>query len=409
MRSVKKFIYCIKNTNAPTPVYFSDYRPTEGQENFPLRQTFFDINEVTIPSIKKCLIDKAKVTLSEKEGNHIFYVLPDVPISTRLNVIIGERSSGKTHMLNEISSHHENVKYIKQFSLIEIDPSKEGQNFNNKIAIKQDIIVKDFFYEFSKVVDSIKDIPENYYERLDKYLDSLIQHAEEIDRADMFSKCLIYNESSYQTDNLQGLKNLINAVELLLDSKQYEDIIDTFIEKDRLKLLFKALIQEYRKKYCEQLKKNWVNGLMKNIQASLQAKTANTKIEDVDFYSLQIHRHCINKFKIIVDSIKKRTVIHTNEIGDFTVQVTKRPYESATEMKNTSKKKISFADIFKNYYNGNAFIFLQKLKELDVNETEYYKYFSLIEYKILNKLEANVQSSIYCKKYRMRSNTTCYL
>ena len=385
VRSVKKFVYCIKNINAPTPVYFSDYRPTDGQENFPLRQTFFDINEVTIPSIKKCLIDKAKVTLSEKEGNHIFYVLPDVPISTRLNVIIGERSSGKTHMLNEISSHHENVKYIKQFSLIEIDPSKEGQNFNNKIAIKQDIIVKDFFYEFSKVVDSIKDIPENYYERLDKYLDSLIQHAEEIDRADMFSKCLIYNESSYQTDNLQGLKNLINAVEILLDSKQYENIIDTFIEKDRLKLLFKALIQEYRKKYCEQLKKNWVNGLMKNIQASLQAKTANTKIEDVDFYSLQIHRHCINKFKIIVDSIKKRTVIHTNEIGDFTVQVTKRPYESATEMKNTSKKKISFADIFKNYYNGNAFIFLQKLKELDVNETEYYKYFSLIEYKILNK------------------------
>lgn len=385
VRSVKKFIYCIKNKNALTPVYFSDYRPTDEQEKFPLRQTFFDINEITISSIKKCLIDKAKVTLSEKEGNHIFYVLPDVPISTRLNVIIGERSSGKTHMLNEIFSHHENVKYIKQFSLIEIDPSKEGQNFNNRIAMKQDIIVKDFFYEFSKVVDSIKEIPENYYERLDKYLDSLIQHAEEIDRADMFSKCLIYNESSYQTDNLQGLKNLINAVELLLDSKQYEDIIDTFIEKDRLKLLFKALIQEYRKKYCEQLKKNWVNGLMKNIQASLQAKTANTKIEDVDFYSLQIHRHCINKFKIIVDSIKKRTVIHTNEIGDFTVQVTKRPYESATEMKNTSKKKISFADVFKNYYNGNAFIFLQKLKELDVNETEYYKYFSLIEYKILNK------------------------
>lgn len=383
--SVKKFIYCIKNTNTPTPVYFSDYRPTEGIENFPLRQTFFDISEVTVPSIKKCLIDKAKVALSEKEGHHIFYVLPDVPISTRLNVIMGERSSGKTHMLNEIFSHHENVKYIKQFSLIETDPSKEEQSFNNRIAMKQDDIVKDFFYEFSTVVDSIKKIPEDYCERLDKYLDSLIQYAEEIDRADMFSKCLIYNESFYQIDNLQGLRNLIGAVELLLDSRQYEDIINTYIEKDKLKFLFKALIQEFRKKHCEQLKKKWVNGLMKNIQALLQAKTANTKIEDVDFYSLQIYRHCINKFEIIVDSIKKKTIIQNNEIGDFVIQVTKRPYENATEMRNTSKKRIPFADIFKNYYNDNAFIFLQKLKELDINETEYYKYFSLIEYKILNK------------------------
>ncbi len=384
--SVKKFIYCIKNENALTPVYFSDYRPTDEQEKFPLRQTFFDISEVTIPSIKKCLIDKAKVTLSEKEGNYIFYVLPDVPISTKLNVIIGGRSSGKTHMLNEIFSQHENVKYIKQFSLIEIDPSKEEQNFNNRIAMKQDDIVKDFFYEFSTVVDSIKKIPEDYYERLDKYLDSLTQYAEEIERADMFSKCLIYNESFYQIDNnLQVLKNLIDAVELLLDSRQYENIIDTYIDKNRLKLLFKALVQEYRKKYCEKLKKNWVNGLMENIQASLQAKTANTKIENVDFYSLQMYRHRINKFKIIVNSIKKRTVIHNNEIGDFVVQVTKRPYESAMEMKNASKKKISFADIFRNHYNGDAFIFLQKLKELDINETEYYKYFSLTEYKILNK------------------------
>ena len=340
--SVKKFIYCVKNANTPTPVYFSDYRPKEGQENFPLRQTFFDISEVTVPSIKKCLIDKAKVTLSEKEGHHIFYVLPDIPISTRLNVIIGERSSGKTHMLNEIFSHHENVKYIKQFSLIEMDPSKEEQNFNNRIAMKQDDIVKDFFYEFSTVVDSIKKIPGDYCEGLDKYLDSLIQHAEEIDRADMFSKCLIYNESLYQIDNLQGLKKLIDAVELLLDNRQYQDIIYTHIEKNKLKSLFKALIKEYRKKYCEKLKKSWVNGLVKNIQTSLQAKTANTKIEDVDFYSLQIYRHCINKFEIIVDSIKKRTVIHTNEIGDFTIQVTKRPYESATEMKNTSKKKDFF-------------------------------------------------------------------
>ena len=383
--SVKKFIYCVKNANTPTPVYFSDYRPTEGEENFPLRQTFFDISEVTVPSIKKCLIDKAKVTLSEKEGHHIFYVLPDVPISTRLNVIMGERSSGKTHMLNEIFSHHENVKYIKQFSLIEMDPSKEEQNFNNRIAMKQDDIVKKFFYEFNTVVDSIKEIPEDYCEKLDKYLDSLIQYAEEIDRADMFSKCLIYNESFYQTDNLQGLKNLIDAVELLLDSRQYKDIIDKYIERNNLKLLFKALINEFRKKHCEQLKKNWVNGLMKNIQASLQAKTANTKIEDLDFYSLQIYRHRINKFEIIVDYIKKRTIIHKNEIGDFVVQVTKRPYENAMEMKNTSKKKISFADIFRNHYNRNAFIFLQKLKELDINETEYYKYFSRIEYKILNK------------------------
>ena len=116
--SIRKFIYCQKNTDFLTPVYFSDIRPKEDILSFPLRQTYFNIDEVTVSAIRQALRNKSHVALSEQEGNSCFFVLPDLPISTGLNVVIGERSSGKTFTLNQIASSYDNIKYIKQFSLI---------------------------------------------------------------------------------------------------------------------------------------------------------------------------------------------------------------------------------------------------------------------------------------------------
>lgn len=70
------------------------------------------------------MTDKNKVALSEKEGHKKFSALPELELSTGLNVVIGERSSGKTHTLNQIYKYFDNIKYIKQFELLETDPEK---------------------------------------------------------------------------------------------------------------------------------------------------------------------------------------------------------------------------------------------------------------------------------------------
>lgn len=127
--SVKKFIYRQKDVASLVPLYFSDIRPADDLDKFPSRQTFFDIDEITVSAIKKTFIDRNHVSLTEEEGNGLFYVLPDLPVSTGLTVVIGERSSGKTFTLDQICKQYDNIKYIKQFSLIETKPEQAAGVF----------------------------------------------------------------------------------------------------------------------------------------------------------------------------------------------------------------------------------------------------------------------------------------
>jgi hypothetical protein len=73
--SIKKFIYCQNKSDDITPVYFSDFRPTDADLDFPTRQTFFDIEEISIQAIKKTLLNKKHVSLTESEGNSLFFAL----------------------------------------------------------------------------------------------------------------------------------------------------------------------------------------------------------------------------------------------------------------------------------------------------------------------------------------------
>ena len=117
--SPKKFVYCINRKDALTPVYFSDCRIDENLSSFPVRQTYVDCDDISIPVLKICLGDKTKVALSEKDGHKLFQVFEDgQQVSTGLNVIVGERSSGKSHTLRRIAERFDNVCYLEQFSLV---------------------------------------------------------------------------------------------------------------------------------------------------------------------------------------------------------------------------------------------------------------------------------------------------
>ncbi|ELI6429524.1 hypothetical protein RRM58_004840, partial [Vibrio harveyi] len=135
VQSVKKFLYALNGGGLP-PVLFSDMRAKRGLENLPIRQTYVDIGELTHSSLKRALRDSDKLALTESEGNRFFQVLDDgLEISTGLNVLLGQRSSGKSHKLNEIfnSDSEERIKYIKQFELLERSDSDDESKFESKL------------------------------------------------------------------------------------------------------------------------------------------------------------------------------------------------------------------------------------------------------------------------------------
>ena len=390
--SIKKFIYCQKDEEGLVPVFFSDLRITDELKSFPARQTFFDIDEISISSIKKCLLDRNHVSLTEEEGNGMFYALPDLPLSTGLNVVIGSRSSGKTYTLDQIAKDNGNVKYIKQFELVETNPQKAAEEFTNRIAAKRSSYAEEYFEQFKDAIDSIKKISlEEDENKIEKYLLSVIKFAKESDRADTFAKWAIFKESKYPNRNLDNLIKLIDAVERLLDSKEYKDIIEKNVVRSNLISLHTDLILKYNSEKKRSLEETWVNNIVQNIRQSLNKKTSSTGIEEIDFYECQLNRVKVKGFNKLVSEIKKESTISGQDIETFKICTKKRAFTGPQELKNLSgRKNVQFSRIFDDYCN-DPYNYLQGLKVMEeIPETDYYKYFACVDYHILNQYGADI-------------------
>ena len=98
--SVKKFCTLKKQENELVPILSSDVRIKKDLDVFPTRHTFLDIEDTSLKSIKYALMDKTKVFITgSKKDNEFIFSQDGLVASTKLNVIIGKRSSGKTYTL----------------------------------------------------------------------------------------------------------------------------------------------------------------------------------------------------------------------------------------------------------------------------------------------------------------------
>jgi hypothetical protein len=190
--SLRKFKTCIKEVDKLTPLIFSDCRFVKNMSSYPTRQTYIDVEDTTLNAIKGCLYDKTKVYLSKEDGNDFFQATDDgIMLSTSLNVIVGGRSSGKTYTLDKICENFDNVKYIRQFSLLQNDK----ENFKKLVTTRHSLVTENYLKEFKDVVSDVNEIDLKSNEiSLDKYLSSLKKYASETNNLDTFSKCKLYNE-----------------------------------------------------------------------------------------------------------------------------------------------------------------------------------------------------------------------
>jgi hypothetical protein len=92
----------------------------------------------------------------------------------------------------------------------------------------------------------------------------------------------------------------------------------------------------------------------------------------------------MEKFQVVVDAVRKDKVIAEDTFRKFKITARTKRFKNATELKQVSGKKISFADAYKEYEKPNAF--LRELKKIEgLERIELYKYFTKIEYVIQNK------------------------
>lgn len=385
VESPKKFIRAKNDESGLVPVYFSDVRIKTDLELFPTRQTFIDCDDINLTSLKNCLNDKTKVTLSEKDGNNLFQVFDNgQKLSTGLNVVLGERSSGKSFMLNRIDKELGGAKYIKQFSLVQDDESDE-RKFNDFLNDQHSLITEEYLKEFKIVLNDVIDIDlESNNRRLTEYLDSLLKSATEAGTKDIFSKTTLFGEIEFRINDLGTFKTLIGAVIHLIENIAHKELIEKHLNKESLKKLAIELIEIFRKNSLLEKNKKIVNEAVREIKTGLKLKTSATQIKPMDLYKYKMEENKVKRFIQISKNLQIESIVQEENVQGFRVIANKRKFSGAGEIKKISGQITVFSDAYKKYDTPYEY-----LKELKKNEallgSEYYKFFVKIEYKIINR------------------------
>jgi len=385
--SVKKFIYLENEETEPTPVYFSDFRAEKGvtPDRFPVSHTFIDVDQVNVNTLKLCLMDKTKVSLTAEKGVKLFQIFPNGQmLSTGLNIMFGKRSTGKTYTLDAIASRFEGrAKYIKQFELLNTSKNDSDQ-FENDMKIRQENSAEDYLREFSAIVtDMLKTCSVDEDEmKLQKYIEAVMLSAQQSDINDIYSRSKLFNESDFKVKNNEEIKKLINATLELLESQLYKSLINKYLQEHSLKELLKELIEHYRKDYTKNLYFKEVNNMISVVKAALQLKSAAPRIPDVDLYQYLINKKKREVFSKIALAIKDKKTISTEKAGNFTISVSVRPFINASDLKSVVSRQISLSNAFLRY--GNPIQYLEELKMAGVEINRIYKLFAAIDYRILN-------------------------
>ena len=388
--SPKKFEYCKKNQDNLVPVYFTDIRFSTTLDSFPIRQTYVNIGDVTFGAIKYALSDKNKVYLTPQGHGYFQANNQGLILSTGLNVIIGERSSGKTHTLNQLQSNFDRVKYIKQFSLVERSDPEDSERFNSVLRHKQSLFVQDFLKEFKFCVDDVSAIDLETEERnLEQYLAALLQHAKEHEKADAYSKACLFSETEFPVSSLESLNKVINSAVILAENEEFRSIIEKHISLSVLVPMIIELIEHYIAEKEVGLKQVWVNDVITSIKTELQRKTAAIPIPQIDFFEFALNRERIKKFLEVTSYLQQEKQIYTQDIQNFKIVAQTKQFTGAQELKNLSGKQIAFSSAFQSY--SEPYVYLKQLRLIEgLPASEYYKFFAAIEYKILNKFGSDV-------------------
>jgi ABC-type dipeptide/oligopeptide/nickel transport system ATPase subunit len=389
--SAKKFVRAIKDDSKLCPVLFSDSRMKEGLQILPTRQTYVDCGEISFESLKTCLKDKGKIFLSKENGNKLFQVFDDGQhISTGLNVLLGDRSTGKTYTLDRLNRIFNEVKYIRQFELVQRDEDADEKAFKTDIQRRRSRFVDDYLSGFRSILDDVAQVDVERNDRdVDTYVTSLLTSAEETDRRDAFSKVRLFDEIEFSVSSSDGLKKLIASVIHLVENVEYRETIEKHIKIESLKTLARDLIEQLWEKADVDRNRNYVNAIIRDVKDGLKMRTAATQVENVDLYRIAIEKEKVNRFNSIVTALQKDAIIFDENVQGFRIVASKGRYSHATELAEAIKTKASFKEVLNLYDDPYAFL-MALLGHNKVNEADIYKLFVKISYRILNRNGSDV-------------------
>ncbi|RJE81997.1 PHP domain-containing protein [Paracoccus onubensis] len=393
--SPKKFLTCLNDPEMLVPVFFSDCRISDTLSDLPTKQTYVDCEELTFGTLRQVLKNRDKVSLSNTGGNSYFQIFPDgQKLSTGLNVVLGDRSSGKSYTLQRICDWFgaENTRYIRQFDLVARNEAEDERKFKDFLSEKTSLFSREYLADLQEAVAHMLEINLQLdLDTVEQYVSTLLTYARETSRHDAFSKAKIYNEEPFSQKNLRGLENLISSTKQLVSNVEYRSIIDKHIEQAALKALYVELMKAYCNHKELNQKKDWVNTAIHDIKAKLQRKSSAPSVTDVDLLRVAMNKRAVARFEDLVKAARKPKTPLRKKKGSFEIVAQVGPFMRSGELKDLSRSTKGFSAAFEKY--DRPFEYLQELRKIGspVAASDFSKYLVKVEYKILNRdgLEAS--------------------
>ncbi|MDQ3330969.1 MAG: phosphotransferase [Planctomycetota bacterium] len=386
VNSPKKFIRTLRDDDKLTPVLFSDSRMKADIPFLPSRHTYVDCGIVTLAALKASLRDKGKVALSEVDGNKLWQVFENGQhLSTGLNVLVGERSSGKTHTLDRIAASVESAKYIRQFSLLQQDEAACEREFKSGIERRRSAFVDEYLSGLRRILDEVSAIDLLSNDKaVERYVETLLKSAEEADRKDAFSKAALFDEVDYPTSGSDTLKSLIESVRQVIENIEYREVIETHVDLNSLRALACELIEMLWKRSLELAKRAQVNEIVREVKQGLRVRTAATQIDDFDAYNHRMDQKRVQRFSEVVGYLRREEVIFEESLQGFKIEARKGPFRGAGEVRAASGRNSAFMGPFRVY--DDPYLYLKELLSIDMlPRAQLCRLFSKVSYRILNE------------------------
>ncbi len=393
VKSAKKFESTKKEETFYAPVLFSDirmedvYKNDKGIYDFPSKNTYVDINTDEFSVLKNALSDKNKVFLSEnKKADEFSYLSDGTTASTKLNVIIGKRSSGKTYNLKHIYSSKDNkddnIKYIEQFSLT---GKSEESKFKDLVKEEQQKIISNYLEPLRKLTDRVLNINNEELNNIDKYLTSLKEFATNQSLQDSYSKTKLFNEVKYDFLDNFDTKKVINALSVVLDSEHNEDLINKYIDKKQIITLINELVDRRRNEYLEYKLKQKTDSIVTIIKDKLTSKSSMVNVSEVNLYEAAKELILVDKYNSLINKLKTRNNICELDVYRFKLIVEKNKFSSVGDVKHELSTSTGLNTQFTKYYETNPFEFIKSLETAGIDRSILYKSLISFNVKVINE------------------------
>ena len=180
---------------------------------------------------------------------------------------------------------------------------------------------------------------------------------------------------------------IINALELLYKNEWKKEVVEKYIDNDKLKKLIIELVAIQKTETKDIRLKEFSNEIIDKIKKDLTKESSANATESMDLINIFKYKKIIEKTNKIFPLLKEEKELEVQKLPLFEVYVKRIGYDNVSEVKNNLGTNISLRQTFdNNYKKDNLYEYIWDLKEKGFSINDICKSFIKITYDVHNQI-----------------------